>query len=295
MMLGPTRSCRISTEVAPPPPRATRAPVEDNRVLRFTDKADIMPTPDEQPNVAYAPTTPKSDEALRVSERGQTGAPRAAAPAGSNGTARRVSLTGARRVSLTAPVDFNFNRRRSSCHMLRPSAAWGEAKGGDSFKRRGSVSGTRVMDEMFGRGHVKQVKTDELEMAQGGVLRQDKKLHEGSYLTELLSTEQRRAVVLPNSRVKNAWDALIAILVLYTTVMLPIQLCFDGVSTHRTPSHPQPTSPNHHIHLASPLASPRLTSHAIARAIRVRRRAGSQHAADRLDRLRCVHGRDLHL
>ena len=148
-------SCRISTDVAPPPPRATRAPVEDNRVLRFTDKADIMPTPDEQPNVKYAPSNDlKSDEAMRVSES----APGAAAPAGAS---KRPSLTGARKLSVSAPIEFNFNRRRSSCHMLRPSAAWGETKGSsESFKRRGSVSSTRPMDEMFGRGHVKHRKVD---------------------------------------------------------------------------------------------------------------------------------------
>ena len=45
----------------------------------------------------------------------------------------------------------------------------------------------------------------------------------------MLSEKQRRSVVLPNSRFKNMWDLLIAILVSYTAIMLPIQLCFDCV------------------------------------------------------------------
>ena len=82
---------------------------------------------------------------------------------------------------------------------------------------------------MIGRGRVRQIKVSELAMAQGGVMREDKILQESSYLTELLTPEDRRSVVLPNSRLKSIWDAVVAILVIYTALMLPIQLCFDDV------------------------------------------------------------------
>lgn len=38
-----------------------------------------------------------------------------------------------------------------------------------------------------------------------------------------------RSVLLPTSRWKNLWDTIIAILVSYTAIMLPIQLCYDNV------------------------------------------------------------------
>ena len=41
--------------------------------------------------------------------------------------------------------------------------------------------------------------------------------------------EEKKSVVLPTSRFKNLWDVLISILVAWTAVMLPIQLCYDNV------------------------------------------------------------------
>ena len=66
-------------------------------------------------------------------------------------------------------------------------------------------------------------------MTRGGVLRNDKKLVTDAFLTELLTETERKSVTLPNSRERNVWDILIAILVTYTAVMLPIQLCYDDV------------------------------------------------------------------
>jgi hypothetical protein len=80
-----------------------------------------------------------------------------------------------------------------------------------------------------GRGQVRQVKVSDLDMAQGGVLREDKALRDGSYMTEMLTESERRSVVLPNSRIKGIWDLIIAVLVTWTALMLPIQLCYDDV------------------------------------------------------------------
>lgn len=70
------------------------------------------------------------------------------------------------------------------------------------------------------RKRVQLVRVEDLEMsprdARQTVKRLDKKLSDASYLTETLTPEQLRSVVLPSSRTKNAWDALIAILVSWT-------------------------------------------------------------------------------
>lgn len=92
-----------------------------------------------------------------------------------------------------------------------------------------SSSTASVLDGHAGRGRVLQVNVKDLEMTRGGVLRNDKKLVTDAFLTELLTETERKSVTLPNSRERNVWDILIAILVTYTAVMLPIQLCYDDV------------------------------------------------------------------
>ena len=79
-----------------------------------------------------------------------------------------------------------------------------------------------------GRGRPIKVKTADLRMAQG-VLHKDTVLEHESYLTELLSQRERRSVLLPSSRTRHSWDTMIALLVSYTSIMLPIQLCYDNV------------------------------------------------------------------
>lgn len=113
-----------------------------------------------------------------------------------------------------------------SATVLRPKASLvdnlGQAAPYTSF-------GNRKHDAKLYLGRPRVVKRAELEMAQGGVLREDKVLHEDSHVTEMLTQKQRRSVILPNSRFKTAWDALLAILVSYTAIMLPIELCYDDV------------------------------------------------------------------
>ena len=118
--------------------------------------------------------------------------------------------------------------RRLSVGLLRPllSSVAGGIGGDKPAQKRPS------MDMIMNRGRVRLVKVEDLEIQQGGggsVNRMDKKLGDASYLTETLTVEERRSVILPTSRFKNLWDVLISILVAWTAVMLPIQLCYDNV------------------------------------------------------------------
>lgn len=79
------------------------------------------------------------------------------------------------------------------------------------------------------RGRVVQMNAQDLHMAQGSVLNVNKRLGNESYLTETLTPEQRQSVILPTSRLRSLWDTVIAVLVSYTAIMLPIQLCYDNV------------------------------------------------------------------
>ena len=87
----------------------------------------------------------------------------------------------------------------------------------------------RKPEEQLVIGQTREVMRSTLHMAQGGVLSDDHTLADGAYLTEMLSEEERRSVWLPNSYSKNIWDVLLALLVSYTAIMLPIELCYDDV------------------------------------------------------------------
>ena len=63
------------------------------------------------------------------------------------------------------------------------------------------------------------------------VSHEEKRIAPNAYLTEMISDSQRKAVLLPDSRFRNRWDVLMALLVIYTAVMVPIQLCYDDVET----------------------------------------------------------------
>ena len=98
-----------------------------------------------------------------------------------------------------------------------------------SSRRRRSSRDAATRFGTVGRGRPLKLKTADLNMAPGGLLREDKALAHESYLTELLSDRDRRSVLLPTSRERSCWDTLIALLVSYTAIMLPIQLCYDNV------------------------------------------------------------------
>ena len=74
------------------------------------------------------------------------------------------------------------------------------------------------------------VKLSDVDMIPGGVLRVDRKLSDISYLTEGLSQDDFKGVLLPFSRVRGTWDGLMFLLVSYTAIMLPIQLGYRDVS-----------------------------------------------------------------
>lgn len=88
----------------------------------------------------------------------------------------------------------------------------------------------RASKAHIARGRVQQIKVDELDMSHGGgTFGGNRRLRDGSYLTETLTTEERRSVLLPMSRTKQLWDVLIAVLVIWTALILPIELCYDDM------------------------------------------------------------------
>ena len=76
---------------------------------------------------------------------------------------------------------------------------------------------------------VEHIKIADLNLTQGGVLRKDRRIKGSQYLVEGLSKGATRHLLLPVGRFHSIWQPLIGALVLYTAVMTPIVLCFDGV------------------------------------------------------------------
>ena len=74
---------------------------------------------------------------------------------------------------------------------------------------------------------VKHVKLEDFGMYTDG---RTHKIKRNSYLLEDLALgETHRGVVLPNTYKYSVWQALMILSVCYTTIMAPIELCFDDV------------------------------------------------------------------
>ena len=119
----------------------------------------------------------------------------------------------------------SFLKHGPAVQLLRPPQSPTAARRSPAL----STLGNRRPEEQLVIGQIRQVERSTLHMAQGGVLREDRILAEGAYLTEMLTDGERRSVWLPNSWSKNIWDLVLALLVSYTAIMLPIELCYDDV------------------------------------------------------------------
>ena len=203
-----------------------KEPVEDPAAAHGIAETDG----EEQKSIPGAePTTRNSGSAtLRAFKLPSIGA--ASAPSAEPGaTVRRSRRAGACSNAMMNP--------RRSCQLIRPMLPVSVPSGTSESKHQ-QPEGLTLSAGYMGTNRIQQMHADELEMSgdkdgitswHNGMAQRDKKLEDASYLTEMLTEKQRRSVILPNSRLKNCWDALIAVLVSYTAIMLPIQLCYDNV------------------------------------------------------------------
>ena len=78
------------------------------------------------------------------------------------------------------------------------------------------------------RGHAVQIHKSDLEMSEGGVLREDKPLGEDAHVAEQEQQQyvKQRTVCLPYSRGRAAWDVLVSIIVFYTALTVPVAVAF---------------------------------------------------------------------
>ena len=79
----------------------------------------------------------------------------------------------------------------------------------------------------IGRGVRRTIHHDELKMTQGGMNTANRRLKEEDYLTEMLTPEDQKGLLLPFGRIRVAWDLVMFVLVGYTAIVLPIQLAFS--------------------------------------------------------------------
>ena len=172
-----------------------------NSSEKFSVRAmgNSQPTPDAQPtaaaqrvrpassaaasSAAASSTSDEADSRCFVKRRGGTCLGAAAGKSGSSGPRLSCDLL------TTAAGSFNSRQQRQGGTLLQ-------------VRDRGLT--------VVGRGHARQMKIEELGMTQGGVLREDKDIKDGSYLTELLTARQIQSVYLPTGVFKQRWDILSA-------------------------------------------------------------------------------------
>lgn len=174
---------------------------------------------------AEAPTSVTSDEVQEIPASSKGDTAETVAPAvpvrgdvGGHYAPPGASVPAAKQSPRRGAASQISTIRRLSCQLLRPTM--------QVDNRKSSVPKA----DLVSRGRVRQIKVSDHKVATTAHADADSvATKEGSYLTELLTEKERKSVVLPNSRLKNTWDAVIAVLVIWTALMLPIQLCFDNV------------------------------------------------------------------
>eukprot|EP00327_Prymnesium_parvum_P000731 CAMPEP_0182847736 /NCGR_PEP_ID=MMETSP0006_2-20121128/28621_1 /TAXON_ID=97485 /ORGANISM="Prymnesium parvum, Strain Texoma1" /LENGTH=740 /DNA_ID=CAMNT_0024978097 /DNA_START=384 /DNA_END=2606 /DNA_ORIENTATION=- len=75
------------------------------------------------------------------------------------------------------------------------------------------------------RGTRRTVQSTRLNIGRGG--RKDRRLKEEDFLTEMLSPQDIKHVLLPFGRIRIMWDLVMFILVAYTAIVLPVQIAFS--------------------------------------------------------------------